>query len=390
MTVSVHEMDDMQIEVAVNVEFEILVMYLLSLSKQSVSRKGWETEAETEYCKHLAIDKDNNLRRAIWADKTARRNYSVFGDVVSYGPTYSTNKYDMIFTSFTGIDHHKRSVTFCGALIAHKDHESFQWVFNRFLNAMGGKEPQYIITNQDPGIIKAVPLAFKTACHRFCMWHIMNKVPAKFRMTREDYKEFLRKMNDIIWDDNLEEVDFDVRWTEIMEAHGLVNEEWTGGYAEVDGLEVTVVKDSCRERSFNVEYNPGTLAARCTCRMFERKGIICRYIVWILSANGKKTIPDDYVAARWKKDALKFRLSDCDGEQTDANSSVDGKEVEMVKLWLEVHVTIGLLRGMSVTEVDLIFMSNETVDPVQNSFSYDVHGFVQSPRLFPVQVEVHV
>ncbi|XP_074285013.1 protein FAR1-RELATED SEQUENCE 5-like [Silene latifolia] len=61
------------------------------------------------------VDKDNRLRRTIWADRTARRNYSVFGDAVSYDPTYSTNKYDMIFTPFTGIDHHKRSVTFCGA-----------------------------------------------------------------------------------------------------------------------------------------------------------------------------------------------------------------------------------------------------------------------------------
>ncbi|XP_074305688.1 protein FAR-RED IMPAIRED RESPONSE 1-like [Silene latifolia] len=226
---------------------------------------------------------------------------------------------------------------------------------------MGGKEPQYIITDLDAGIIKAVPLAFKTARHRFCMWHILNKVPVKFGVTREGYKQFLQKMNDIIWYDNLEAVDFDARSTEIMEAHGLVNKEWfteaynkrsqTGGYSEVNGLDVTVIKDSYRERSFNVEYNPGTLAVRCTCRIFERKGILCRHIVRILLANGKKTIPDDYVASRWTKDALQFRLSACDSELTHVNSSVDGKEVEMVKLWSEVHETIGLHRGMNVTEV---------------------------------------
>ncbi|XP_074305689.1 protein FAR1-RELATED SEQUENCE 5-like [Silene latifolia] len=71
------------------------------------------------------VDKDNSLRRAIWANRTARRNYSVFGDAVSYDPTYSTNKYDMTFTPFTGVDHRKRSVTFCWALIAYEDHESF-------------------------------------------------------------------------------------------------------------------------------------------------------------------------------------------------------------------------------------------------------------------------
>ncbi|XP_074298483.1 protein FAR1-RELATED SEQUENCE 5-like [Silene latifolia] len=119
------------------------------------------------------VDEDNSLHRAIWADRNARRNYSLFADAVSYDPTYSSNKYDMIFTPFTGVDHHKR-----------------------------GKGAHYIITDQDPGIIKAVPLAFKSARHWFCMWHIMNKVLAKFGVTRVDYKEFLQKLNDIIWDDN--------------------------------------------------------------------------------------------------------------------------------------------------------------------------------------------
>ncbi|XP_074293146.1 protein FAR1-RELATED SEQUENCE 5-like [Silene latifolia] len=97
------------------------------------------------------VDGDGSLRRAIWADNIARRNYAAFGEAVSYDPTYSTNKYSMVFTPFTGVDNHKRSVTFCCAIIAKENHESFKWVFERFLIAMGGKEPEYIITDQDPG-----------------------------------------------------------------------------------------------------------------------------------------------------------------------------------------------------------------------------------------------
>ncbi|XP_074318683.1 protein FAR1-RELATED SEQUENCE 5-like [Silene latifolia] len=150
------------------------------------------------------VDSDGSLSKAIWADGIARKNYSVFGDAVSFDPTYSTNKYDMSFTPFTGVDNHKRSVTFCGALVAHEDADSFKWVFTRFLAAMGGKEPKYIITDQDAGILKAVPLVFKTARHRYCMWHIMNKVPSKFGMTRDDYSDFLKKLNAIIWDEDIE------------------------------------------------------------------------------------------------------------------------------------------------------------------------------------------
>ncbi|XP_074266464.1 protein FAR1-RELATED SEQUENCE 7-like [Silene latifolia] len=54
-----------------------------------------------------------------------RDNYKIFGDAVSFDPTDSTNKYSMVFTPFTGVDHHKRSVTFCGALIAREDYELF-------------------------------------------------------------------------------------------------------------------------------------------------------------------------------------------------------------------------------------------------------------------------
>ncbi|XP_074290460.1 protein FAR-RED IMPAIRED RESPONSE 1-like [Silene latifolia] len=132
----------------------------------------------------------------------------------------------MSFTPFTGVDNHKRSVTFCGALVAHEDADSFKLVFTRFLAAIGGKEPKYIITDQDPGILKAVPLVFKTARHRYCMWHIMNKVPSKYGMTRDDYSMFLKKLNAIIWDEDIEAAEFDAKWEEIGREHNVNNIDW--------------------------------------------------------------------------------------------------------------------------------------------------------------------
>ncbi|KAK9724177.1 hypothetical protein RND81_05G054100 [Saponaria officinalis] len=86
--------------------------------------------------------------------------------------------------------------------------------------------------------------------------------------------------------------------------------------------------------------------------MFERKGILCRHILWIYSSNGQKTIPGDYVAKRWTKDAVRFNMLDCDGETTEDIDIIDGQQIEMLKLWSEVHETIGLLRGMGKAEVD--------------------------------------
>ena len=40
---------------------------------------------------------DGRLVRLFWADTTSRKNYSHFGEVVSFDSTYSTNQYDMKF-----------------------------------------------------------------------------------------------------------------------------------------------------------------------------------------------------------------------------------------------------------------------------------------------------
>ncbi|KAK9698236.1 hypothetical protein RND81_08G090400 [Saponaria officinalis] len=181
-------------------------------------------ETRDDFYFDYEVDADNSLVRAVWADGTARRNYSVFGDAVSFDPTYSTNKYSMVFTPFTGVDNHRRSVTFCGALLNRENEESFTWLFRRFLDAMGGKEPYYIITDQDPGIIASVANVFKTARHRFCMWHIMNKVPVKYGSNAKDYQVFIRKLNAIVWDEDLEADEFDSRWVEVMAEHGVGQE----------------------------------------------------------------------------------------------------------------------------------------------------------------------
>ncbi|XP_074305319.1 protein FAR1-RELATED SEQUENCE 5-like [Silene latifolia] len=327
------------------------------------------TETRIGFYFDYDLDDDGSLRRAIWADGTARDNYKNFGDAVSFDPTYSTNKYSMVFTPFTGVDHHKRSVTFCGALIARKDYESFNWVFSRFLQAMGGKEPEYIITDQDPGIIKSVPLVFKTERHRFCMWHIMNKMSSKFDVSRSDYNDFMCKINDIIWDDEFEAAEFDGIWEQIIEDHGVGVNDWfadtyairgqwpasthlaleihaakvytysafhkfkqeailsidtcrTGGFTERGELEVTTAKDSSRKKNFKVAYSPaltddtGTRKASCSCTMFERTGILCRHIIWIFSASGIKTIPEDYVVNRWMKEYFRLTIFNTNGEGT--------------------------------------------------------------------------
>ena len=61
------------------------------------------------------VDENNKLKNIFWADSICRKNYSLFGDVVSFDSTYRFNKYDLVFTPFTGVNHHKSCVTFGAA-----------------------------------------------------------------------------------------------------------------------------------------------------------------------------------------------------------------------------------------------------------------------------------
>ncbi|XP_074291070.1 protein FAR1-RELATED SEQUENCE 9-like [Silene latifolia] len=123
----------------------------------------------------------------------------------------------------------------------------------------------------------------------------------------------------------------------------------TGGFTERGELEVTTVKDSSRKKNFEVAYSPaltddtGTRKTSCSCTMFERTGILCRHIIWIFSASGIKTIPEDYVVNRWMKEYLRLRIFKCNHEGKENMQVIDEKQIAMSIMWSEVHEAVGLL-----------------------------------------------
>ncbi|XP_074277879.1 protein FAR1-RELATED SEQUENCE 5-like [Silene latifolia] len=106
------------------------------------------------------------LTKVFWADQEAINNYKIFGETISFDPTYGTNKYFMVFTPFTGVVHNKKTVTFGVGLLEFESQESFEWIFRKVFDAMGLKQPQCIITYQCPGIKKACPNIFTNAIHK--------------------------------------------------------------------------------------------------------------------------------------------------------------------------------------------------------------------------------
>ena len=128
----------------------------------------------------MDFDDDGRLKNVFWANARSRAAYENFGDVVIFNTMYLTNKYEMSFAPFVGVNHHGQSILFGAALISKKNTETFVWLFETWLKCMNGQSPNAIIMDQDRAMKSAINIVFPNARHRLCLWHILKKLPDKF------------------------------------------------------------------------------------------------------------------------------------------------------------------------------------------------------------------
>ncbi|XP_023754957.1 protein FAR1-RELATED SEQUENCE 5-like [Lactuca sativa] len=103
-------------------------------------------------------DVDDHLTGLFWADDTSKANYKEFGDVLSFDATYQTNKYSIVCVLFTGVNYHKRYVTFAA--------------------------------DQDSSMKKAINFVFPESKHKLCMWHITQKLEEKIPIDVYNHPDF--------------------------------------------------------------------------------------------------------------------------------------------------------------------------------------------------------
>ncbi|XP_028107375.1 protein FAR-RED ELONGATED HYPOCOTYL 3-like [Camellia sinensis] len=77
---------------------------------------------------YYMIDVDTNfhIRNLFWADAMSQAAYKEFGDVISFDTTYLTNKYDMPFAPFVGVNHHRQSILLGCGLLSSEDTDTFK------------------------------------------------------------------------------------------------------------------------------------------------------------------------------------------------------------------------------------------------------------------------
>jgi len=156
-------------------------------------------ELNNNFFYEIDLDSEDHIQNIFWADARSRSACHDFGDVVSFDTTYLTNKYDMPFTPFVGINHHGQSILLECELLSKEDTSTFVWLFNVWLKCMSNKAPHGIVTDQCKAMQNVVQCVFPTTRHRWCLWIIMKKIPEKL-VGYGNYNAIKETLNQLLYD----------------------------------------------------------------------------------------------------------------------------------------------------------------------------------------------
>lgn len=159
-----------------------------------------------------------------WTDGRSTQLYEEYGEFVSFDTMYKTNKYNLPFAPFVGVTGHGSICIFACAFLGDETMETFKWVFEAFLTAMGGKHPETIITDQDLAMKSAIEKVFPDTKHTNCLFHIMKKWRERTGNTfsEKKNKDLYNEFYDIVHN-CLTRVEFETLWPQMIEKYGLQN-----------------------------------------------------------------------------------------------------------------------------------------------------------------------
>jgi hypothetical protein len=175
----------------------------------------------------MDMDDDARLRNVFWADARSRAAYEYFGDVITFDTTYLTNRYDMPFAPFVGVNHHGQSILFGAGLLSNEDTDTFVWLFESWLKCMNYRAPSAILTDQAKAMKNAIARVFPRTRLRYCLWHIMRKFPEKFG-AHDRCNDIKSALNKCVYD-SLTIDEFEDNWKILTESYQLHNNSWLNG-----------------------------------------------------------------------------------------------------------------------------------------------------------------
>ena len=132
-------------------------------------------------------------------------------DCLSFDTTYMTSRYNLPFAPIVGISRHGHTLIFGCAFVSDETTYTFKWLFEAFLESMGGKHPKTIITDQDQAMRGAIEAIMPQTIHRNCFFHIKSKCYNKNGKCFAVNKGLPETFEDIV-NNSLTEEEFKHQW----------------------------------------------------------------------------------------------------------------------------------------------------------------------------------
>ncbi|XP_028053422.1 protein FAR1-RELATED SEQUENCE 5-like [Camellia sinensis] len=169
---------------------------------------------------HIQAERRAEVEDGDAQDLKSRADYAKFGDVLIFDSTYRTNAYKKPFAMLAGVTSHFRTTIFACVLLANETIDTYTWVLETFMEAMGNKAPVSILTDGNKAMLEAIRRVFPDARHRLCNWHL-----GKNAISNVHKSGFAYAFKQCI-DMEMDETEFEHDWTTMVEKFGLQTNSW--------------------------------------------------------------------------------------------------------------------------------------------------------------------
>ncbi|KAG2721288.1 hypothetical protein I3760_02G074700 [Carya illinoinensis] len=102
-----------------------------------------------------------------------------------------------------------------------------------------------------------------------------------------------------------------------------------GCISTYDALDQVSIDDHIKTFKYSVYYNEDECDIKCTCQLFETRGILCRHAFRVCNMKNITVMPEKYVLDRWRKD-MKRRYTLIKSSYDDQRSNADARRYEVV------------------------------------------------------------
>ena len=126
---------------------------------------------------------------------------------------------------FLGLNHHRETVVFGGALLYDETIESLVWLFEIFLEAMSEKKPITIFTDQDAAMSVAIKIVMPKTYPALCSWHMWQNVEKHLGHLLKNDSQFNADFLACIYEYDGQD-EFLTAWNEMLDKYDVRENKW--------------------------------------------------------------------------------------------------------------------------------------------------------------------